>query len=300
MDRAHTDSGRAALRLAAAGAILGTLGVFVLEAGLDSVSVVFWRCLIGAVAMAAIGAATGAFARLPNRRELGLAALTGVLMVGNWLLFFEAIRLSGIADATIAFHVQPVLVLLFAALFFGARLRARDLGWSLLAFAGLGLAIGVTGGVRDGYLLGVGAAVSGAVLYAWVTLIARSLGGMNPYLLTLVQCLVGALLLALANPLGPQSIAVGQWGWLIGLGIIHTGLVYVLIYGALPRLAPGTIAVLLYVYPASAIIVDFIVYGRLIGPIQAFGLLLILIAGFAVTSGPPLSAAVSTPARRPR
>jgi drug/metabolite transporter (DMT)-like permease len=269
-----------------AGVLLGTLGVFVQEAQMDSLSVVFWRCLIGALALALVLAFSGPAAwKLPSTRALVLAALTGVLMVGNWVLFFEAIKRTGIAVATISFHVQPVLVLLLGAAFFGASLKLRDLGWVLVALAGLALAIGLSDAHIDltrNYLVGIASSLAGALLYAWVTLIARSLKNVGPYLLTLIQCAVGVPLLALLGPATPGGIGSAQWGWLLGLGLIHTCLVYVLIYDAMPRLATPLVAMLLFVYPASAVIVDFFVYGKLISFLQGLGFAAILIAGLAV------------------
>ena len=41
---------RATLQLAGANLLLGTLRVFVVESGQDTVTVVFWRCVFGALA----------------------------------------------------------------------------------------------------------------------------------------------------------------------------------------------------------------------------------------------------------
>ncbi|RWR51986.1 hypothetical protein EOW65_03420 [Sinirhodobacter ferrireducens] len=85
-----------------------------MEAGTDPLSPASYRCAIAALVLAASVALRSelrALFRLPVRVLL-LALLSGVLMVGNWLLFFEAIRRSGIAVATIVFHVQPFVMVL--------------------------------------------------------------------------------------------------------------------------------------------------------------------------------------------
>jgi hypothetical protein len=46
-------------------------------------------------------------------------------------------------------------------------------------------------------------------------------------------------------------------GWLSGLGVIHTALVYALIYHALPKLKSSAIGILTFIYPASAIFFRF-------------------------------------------
>lgn len=280
-------AGRAAVvRLAAGNLLLGTLGVFIVESGQGAVTVAFYRCLVGAAAMALYCRAAGVpvLAGL-DRRILALAVLTGALMAGNWVLFAAAVGHIGIALATIVFHVQPFLVVLLGALVFGERLTPARLAWVALAFAGLLAAIGpeiLAPGEAYGW--GIACALGGAFLYAWVTLLARRLPTVKGPALTLVQCLVGVPLLALLGPTAPAALGEA-WPWLAGIGLIHTGLVYALIYGALPGLATPVIAVLTLLYPASAVLVDGLVYGHFVDLAQAGGLALIVAASLGVTLG---------------
>ena len=45
-----------------------------------------------------------------------------------------------------------------------------------------------------------------------------------------------------------------SWGWLAGLGAIHTGLAYVVLYAGMARLETSRIALLQFVYPAAAML----------------------------------------------
>jgi threonine/homoserine efflux transporter RhtA len=62
----------------------------------------------------------------------------------------------------------------------------------------------------------------------------------------------------------------------------------VLIYGALPKLSTPIIAVLLFVYPLTAIVVDAVVYGRALSMPQLAGMVLIVVASLGVNLGWPL------------
>jgi drug/metabolite transporter (DMT)-like permease len=62
----------------------------------------------------------------------------------------------------------------------------------------------------------------------------------------------------------------------------------VLIYGALPKLSTPVIAVLLFVYPLTAIVVDALVYGRALSLLQLAGMVLIVVASLGVNLGWPL------------
>jgi drug/metabolite transporter (DMT)-like permease len=284
---------QAAIQLAAAGLLMGTIGIFVEEAGLDAFTMVLCRCFFGLLSLAGYCVWKGYFREQRfTPRIVGLALISGVLMVTQWCAFFDAIGRTSIAVATVVFHVQPFWVVLMGALLFRERLGIDRPAWIAIAFVGLVLASGVLatdhlqGHTR--YLIGIGEALVGSVMYAAVTLIAKSLGALRPHLLTLAQCLVGTVVLPFLAPLGTLHIEPHQWFWLIGMGVLHTGLSYVLIYGALPRLTTPTIAVLLFVYPLTAIAVDALVYGRPLAPAQLVGMALIVTASLGVNLGWPL------------
>ncbi|MFC6658125.1 EamA family transporter [Roseibium salinum] len=189
--------------------------------------------------------------------------------------------------------------MVLGAVVFRERLHAATFVWIALALAGLVLATGLTGAdlTADGfYLTGILFTLAAAFLYALVTIIAKGLSGINAPQLTLVQCLCGTLLLAGVTPLAPQDLTSSQWGWLALIGMVHTGGVYMLLYGALPKLTTPLIAVLLFLYPASAVIVDAVAYGHILGPRQFAGLAFIIVASLGVTLKWGMRPALAAPA----
>ncbi|QBR00001.1 DMT family transporter [Paraburkholderia pallida] len=290
----HAGRREGVVMLAGGGLLMGTIGIFVEEAHLGALTLVFFRCFFGMLALAGYCAWKGWLTRGQfTRRTFALAFISGVLMVTQWVGFFDSIHRTSIAVATVVFHVQPFWVVLMGAALFHERLGADRLGWIAIAFVGLVLASGVLAEshVADHprYLIGLAEALGGSVLYASVTLIAKSLRELRPHLLTLTQCAVGTICLPLiapfVAPLEFAHIAPAQWGWLVGMGVLHTGLSYVLIYGALPRLTTPVIAVLLFIYPLTAIAVDAIVYGRALSVPQLAGMVLIVTASLGVNLG---------------
>ncbi len=274
--------------VASAQILLGTLGLCVLESGADPLSVTFYRCLVGGLALAlycGLRGSLGGLLRLPPR-VLWLALAGGLLMVGNWVLFFTAMQHIGIAVATIVFHVQPFILVVLGALVFREQLHAATFAWIALALTGLALATGSADGLLEAdssYLIGIACALGAAFLYSGVTIIAKGLTGISAPQLALVQCLCGVVLLAAVAPIGPLDVTSRQWGWFALIGIVHTGGVYMLLFNALPKLSTPLAAVLLFFYPASAILVDAVVYGHRLGPAQYAGVACILIASLGVT-----------------
>jgi drug/metabolite transporter (DMT)-like permease len=273
----------------------GTLGVFVVESGAPPFDVVFFRVLFGALALGGYVTARGWLRDHGfTRRTLGLAVLGGVFIVFNWVLLFQSYANTSISVATVVYHTLPFYVVLLGALLFRERLTAAKAGWIAVAFAGLVLVSGVTPGDFTGggsYLLGVGQALLAALLYGLSTLVTKRISGVRPHLIALVQVLVGIPLLLPFADFGAMRGAGWHWGWLVGLGLIHTGVMYVLMYAAYAKLPTAKIAVLAFVYPAVAMLTDWLVYGHHIGLVQALGVPLIVTASLKVTLARPRAAA---------
>ena len=266
------------------GLLMGTLGLFLEQAGQHPLTAVFFRCLFGGAALLAFALATGRVKELrPTRQGMAVAALTGSLMVVMWASFFAAIQWTSIALATVTFHLQPLWLLLAGTWLFGERLGlARALG-VFGAFAGLTMATGLLrSGLPGGQPLfawGLVLAVLGSVCYAAVSLLAKRQRALSSLGLTFWQCATGTLLLAWwpawhGLPALWGGWPAATWGWLVGLGVLHTGLAYALIYAGVQRLEVGRIALLQFVYPIAAITLDVAIYGRALDGTQWAGVLL--------------------------
>lgn len=272
---------RGTAEMAAAMAIAGTIGWFVVTAGRPVLDIVFWRCLLGAGTLLVVCAAMGLLRGRLTPRVLLLSALGGVAIVLNWLLLFAAYARASISIATVVYNTQPFILLCLGALFLGERLTFAKLAWLGLAFAGLLLIVQVGPGdlwPRATYLVGVLMALGAAVLWAIAALVTKRLAGTPPHLIALIQVCVGALMLApfadLAHPPAHASI----WSLLIVVGVVHTGLVYILMYDAIHRLPTHLQGALTFIYPLVAIAVDMIAFGRHLEPVQWIGVAAILVA----------------------
>ncbi|MDR3083045.1 MAG: DMT family transporter [Streptomyces sp.] len=300
-----TPQNKGTAQLTAAMVLSGTLGIFVVESGASPFDVVFFRTVFGALALGAYVIARGWLRDHGfTARTLGLAALGGVFIVFNWVLLFSSYENTSISVATVVYHTQPFYVVLLGALLFRERLTAAKVGWVAVAFAGLVLVSGITPGdftSGGAYLLGVGQALLAALLYGLSTLVTKRITGVRPHLIALVQVVVGIPLLLPFADFGALRGEGADWGWLVGLGVIHTGMMYVLMYAAYAKLPTSKIAVLAFVYPAVAMVMDWAVYGHHIGLVQALGVPLIVTASLKVTLARPSAAAPAprTAARAP-
>ena len=267
--------------MVAGGALLGTIGVFVQEAGQHPLVTVWFRCAFGAMALLLWSAATGKLKDLRLRgRSLAVACATGCLMLLNWTMFFAAIPRTSIAVATVVFHIQPIWVILFSALFLREPVSKSQWIATPVALCGLALTTGLLDDMASAkpagseYILGLLLCIGGSLSYAAVTLLAKSKQVISPFTLSFWQCGVGTVMLAWAPfALGwPQQGTA--WAWLAGLGIIHTGLAYVILFAGMARLTLGKIAVLQFVYPLAAVLFDWGIYGTHLSLLQMMGVAL--------------------------
>jgi drug/metabolite transporter (DMT)-like permease len=277
------------IEMTAAMLISGTIGWFVLMSGQPVIDVVLWRCLFGALTLLVICASLGHFrSGILTWRLFGLAVLGGVAIVVNWLLLFGAYSRSSISIATMVYNTQPFMLLAIGGLFFKEKITATKLAWLGVAFAGM-IAIveakpagDFTGG---DYLMGIAMALGAAFFYALAALVAKRLKGTPPHLIALIQVVTGLLMLAPFAGASGLPTELYQWALLVAMGAVHTGLMYVLLYGAIQKLPTHLTGALSFIYPVAALAVDRVAFGHQLQPAQLLGSAAILIAAAGMTFG---------------
>lgn len=284
---------RAAIMLSAGMAISGTAGLFSIESGQPTLNVIFFRCVFGAIALIGWSVLREGWKSLfiTDRALWPLILVSGICLVLNWVALFQAFKLTSIGFATIIYHLQPFWIVLAGALLLKEGLSRHKLGWICVAFLGLVLTIipklGVMRADHD-WLVGVSLALVASLFYAATTLTTRAVKSVKPSVLSAIHCLIGIVIFAPFVDLAAlQGGGSGMWGWLVGLGVIHTGIVYILLYSSYPKLPITIIAAGSFLNPVAALLSDFFVFGRSISAMQGVGLILILLAGLAVNLGWP-------------
>jgi drug/metabolite transporter (DMT)-like permease len=155
--------------------------------------------------------------------------------------------------------MQPTIVVLLSPLFFREKLTAKKLGCVVAAIIGMVLVSGVIGnaalppGSMRGVLLGLGA----AVLYAVVVMLNKGLGGIDAYQKSVVQLLSAGIVMIPYLLLTDGFRGIGLHGTalplLLVVGIVHTGIAYLLYFRSMDGLSVQSIAILSYIDPVSAL-----------------------------------------------
>ena len=268
--------------------IAGTIGYFVILSGEKPFNVVFFRCAIGSIGLCAYCWMKGFFRSLrlslSQSANIVLGALT---LIFNWYFLFTAYGLTSVGITTVVYNVQPFLLVLAGLLFRKERPSRSAVFWLTIAFCGVVvLAQPSAHEPSSTYMLGVGCALVAAMLYAVTTLLTKTLSRtMRPEVIAVCHMFIGTIaFLPLVNfhdlpAAGHQVFAI------VALGLFHTTFMYILLYGAFKKAAPGSIAVRGFVYPLVAVLVDFLAFGKVMNTEQMIGGVLILLSATAYATG---------------
>ncbi|GAA4123211.1 DMT family transporter [Aminobacter aganoensis] len=283
-----SDKMRGTVDMTAAMVISGTIGLFVVLSGQPVMDVVFWRCAFGAVILLIVCAALGLFrSGVMSRSQIAWAAVGGIAIVSNWILLFAAFPRASISIATAVYNTQPFMLVALGAMFFGERLTLTKLTWLGIAFGGMLMIVQAKSGATTGtdYLAGILLALGAAFFYAIAAIITKKLKGVPPHLIALIQVTVGILMLAPFASFGQLPTGATTWALLVAVGVIHTGVMYILLYGAIQKLPTNLVGALSFIYPVVAIVADFLAFGHRLQPLQIIGAAAILVAAAGMTLG---------------
>lgn len=266
---------RSRAMLLAAMLVFGTVGLFIRSISLPSAEIALYRAVGALLVLSLILAFTGRFGTLyAQRAKMPRAFVTGAVMAFNWILLFEAYRYTSIAMATLAYYLAPTLMVVAGVVLMKERLSGFQVLCFVMSTLGLVLMLGVSLGA-PGDLRGILLGLASAVLYATVVTVNRLSGETDGLVRTFVQFLgaVAVMLpfVALSGGFHLHTLNPSGWGYLLTLGIVHTGLCYSLYFQAITHLKGQQVAVLSYLDPLTAVMLSVFLLGEKVNPWQLWG-----------------------------
>ncbi len=212
--------------------------------------------------------------------NLVLLVLSGAGIGFNWILMFEAYHYTSIANATLAYYFAPVFVVLLSPFLLKEHLTIVKTGCVFAAMLGMFLIVGIGGGEGKNHVIGIGYGMAAAVLYASVVILNKFLKGLSGLETTLIQisCATMVLLpyILITEPIRIFQTDIKSMTFLIIMGLVHTGLAYLLYFTGMRKLKGQSVAVLSYTDPISAILMSGIFLGEQLTTLQILGGVLIL------------------------
>lgn len=275
----------AKLRNITAMLIFGTIGLFVKNIELSSSEIALTRGFIGGVTLIL---ATLFFRKKiffeGIKKNLYLLIFSGLAVGLNWIFLFQGYKYTSISNATLSYYFAPVFVTILAPFILKEKLTLSKFLCVLMALVGMFCIVGVDGINGGDDLLGIAYGLLAAGFYASVILMNKFLKGIDSIEITVIQLLSATITLLpyvlYAEGVGILGVSSSSVPYILILGVIHTGIAYLLYFSSLQELKGQTIAVLSYIDPVFAIIISAVVLKEQLGFLQIVGGVLILGSSF--------------------
>ena len=262
--------------------IFGTLGIFRRYIPLSSAMLALFRGLLGSAFLLILVFAKGGRLQKLTGQTLLLLAVTGAIMGLNWMLLFEAYNYTSVATATMCYYMQPTIVILLSPLVFRERLTPKKLFCAVAAIIGMVFVSGILSGngfqTQDikGILFGLGA----AALYSAVVILNKKVVVEDVYEKSIIQLAAAAVILIpyllLTEDISQIELTGTAVGMVLLVGIVHTGIAYVLYFGSMKNLKVQSIAVMSYIEPVFALLLSAIVLHERMSVFGMVGAVLII------------------------
>nr|WP_309486181.1 DMT family transporter [Ancylobacter mangrovi] len=263
-------------------------------AEMPPLTMVLGRVGIGALVLLAVTFASGTRFRLTLGLALGIA---GLAMLNNvipfgliaWSQQHLPSGLSAILNAA-----TPLFTVLVAQTFTrDEKLSAGKLAGVGLGFAGVAVMMGpaLLGELGGHQLPAQLAAIGATVSYGFAAVYARRFRGLPPLAMALLQLTAATLILlpVVALVERPWSLPVPSataFAALAGLGVLSTGIAYVLFFRIVARNGATNISLVTLLVPVSAILLGALFLGEALEPREVAGFGLIAL-GLAAIDGRP-------------
>ena len=265
--------------------IFGTIGLFVKNIELSSSEIALTRGFIGGVTLilATIFLKKKiSFEAIKN--NLYLLIFSGLAVGLNWIFLFQGYKYTSISNATLSYYFAPVFVTILAPFILKEKLTLSKFLCVLMALVGMFCIVGVDGMNGGSDLIGIVYGLLAAGFYASVILMNKFLKGIDSIEITVIQLISATITLLpyvlYVEGLGILSVSSVSIPYILILGIVHTGIAYLLYFSSLQGLKGQTIAVLSYIDPVFAIIISAIILKEQLGFLQIIGGVLILGSSF--------------------
>jgi drug/metabolite transporter (DMT)-like permease len=269
--------------------LIGISGTLVTWATAPSSLLLVLRYAIATVLLGAVFARKRRIAALLVPGTWLRLLLMGAFDAGAILLYFVAIRETGVAVATFFLFVQPVWIALLAPRVLGSATEGVVYGAIGLALAGLAVILvpALSGDGVHASALGLLAGLASGLSYAGFTLVTKGLmRRLDSGTLVLTECTLDALFLlplALWQTLSAgYSLTARDLLVVLVLGVACTAVAYALWMEGTHRVRLQHSAVLGFLTPVSAPIYALILLGQTVTAWTVAGGVLILAAGTLV------------------
>lgn len=257
-------------------AMANTLAGVAYTGGTDALTVSTSRFFLPALIIAVILLATGQPVLMPKRDGL-IAAVLGLITVAYTWGLLSAIEVLPVPLAVLVFYLFPIFTTFIVAAMGWEKLHRINVVAAFVAFAGLALALGVSGEGLN--LMGVALAAMSALGLAIVSAVSsRVIRAGDPRQATFYMAATAAVTFAAITLLfGEFRLPTSEAGW---WGLIGSNLVYAAamigFFLAIAMIGPGKTTLYSNIEPLIAIGAAFLLLDQVLSPLQILGIVIVV------------------------
>ena len=204
----------------------------------------------------------------------------GIALGADIALFFSAVKLTSIVNATIIGSMQPVVVGVIAAKFFGERIGLRNVAWSLVALTGT--VVVVAAGADDGTTDLRGDLLALAAMLSWSAYFIASKNSKKT--MTSTEFTAGTALwtMAICAPLGfvfGQDMSwpsATNWAWLILMAATSGLIGHAMMNWSLVRIPLWVGSTFTLLIPVFSALLAWAVLGEAVTAVQAIAMAVVI------------------------
>jgi len=263
--------------------IFGTIGIFVRYIDLSSSEIALLRGLIGSLFLTTV--------MFIMKKKIAwslvkvnalVLLLSSIALGGNWIFLFQAFKHTTLSNATLSYYFAPVIVLILSPLVLKEKLSAKKIICIAVAMLGMLFIVGNGGvsasGLND--LIGIGYGLMAAVLYASLMLLNKFIKNMDGLVTTLLQLGTATILLLpyvfFTEGFGILEVTSSSIPFILLLGVIHTGIGFLLFFSGMQKLKGQSIATLSYADPITSLVISALILQEQMTFVQMLGGALLL------------------------
>ncbi|RTZ40918.1 DMT family transporter [Candidimonas sp. SYP-B2681] len=275
---------RALFAIHSAAILFGLTGIFGELIQADAMVITAGRASFAVLALFAFIRYQGAsWTQGLSVRSFGVLAGAGGMLAVHWITFFIAVKIAGVAVATLGFASFPAFITVCECLFFKEKISISE--WLILALVSVGLVL-VTPSfdLQNEATIGLAWAILSGFAFAVFTLINRRAAARIPaQQVALWENLVVAFLTLPFTFPAVTGLAAIDWLWIALLGVFCTALSHYLLVSSLMTLKARSAGIVIALEPIYAIFFAAILFSQYPSNRALFGGVLMI--GAIVWSG---------------
>ena len=246
--------------------IYGTVGIISHYINLSTGLIVFFRAFIGILTILIFLLIKKDYINFKSVKKNFLwLFLAGLCLGGNWIFLFTSYSVASIAIGTLCNYLAPSIIILLSPLLFKEKLSIKKIICVIIALFGLFCISGIfdtnIASISDflGVLLGLGS----ASCYVGIIIFNKKLKDIKPMDKTTVELFFAMLVMLpyalLTTNFINITIDITLIVLILVIGVVHTGIAYVLYFGSMEYLDAQSIAVLSYIEPILSIVLSVLI-----------------------------------------